>query len=116
MAGRTDSYGNGASDFYLVKTNSNGDFLWDKTYGGDLDDRAFTAMETSDGGFIIGGYTASFNVGYFDFYMVRTNSTGDTLWTRTYGGERQEEIYDIEETSDGGFAAVGYTHSFGAAE
>ena len=114
MAGRTDSYGNGASDFYLVKTNSNGDFLWDKTYGGDLDDRAFTAMETSDGGFIIGGYTASFNVGYFDFYMVRTNSTGDTLWTRTYGGEWQEEIYDIEETSDGGFAAVGYTHSFGA--
>jgi len=114
MAGRTDSYGNGASDFYLVKTNSNGDFLWDKTYGGDLNDRAFTAMETSDGGFIIGGYAASFNVGYFDFYMVRTNSTGDTLWTRTYGGEWQEEIYDIEETSDGGFAAVGYTNSFGA--
>jgi hypothetical protein len=46
--------------------------------------------------------------------MVRTNSTGDTLWTRTYGGEWQEEIYDIEETSDGGFAAVGYTYSFGA--
>jgi hypothetical protein len=114
MAGRTDSYGDGASDFYLVKTNSNGDFLWDKTYGGDLNDRAFTAMETSDGGFIIGGYTASFNVGYFDFYMVRTNSTGDTLWTRTYGGDWQEEIYDIEETSDGGFAAVGYTYSFGA--
>jgi hypothetical protein len=46
--------------------------------------------------------------------MVRTDSTGDTLWTKTYGGEWQEEIYDIEETSDGGFAAVGYTHSLGA--
>jgi hypothetical protein len=88
--------------------------MWDRTYGGNLDDRAFTAIQTSDGGFIIGGYTESFNVGYYDFYMVRTNSTGDTLWTRTYGGEWQEEIYDIEETSDGGFAAVGYTNSFGA--
>ena len=114
IAGRTDSYGNGESDFYLLKTNSNGDFLWDKTYGGNLDDRAFTAIQTSDGGFIIGGYTESFNVGYYDFYMVRTDSTGDTLWTKTYGGEWQEEIYDIEETYDGGFAAVGYTNSFGA--
>jgi hypothetical protein len=114
IAGRTNSYGNGASDFYLIKTNGSGDLLWDKTFGGDLDDRAFSMTQTSDGGFIVGGYTASFNVGYFDFYMVRTNSGGDTLWTKTYGAEWQEEIYDIKESSDGGFAAVGYTHSYGA--
>ena len=114
IAGRTDSYGSGNSDFYLLKTDSSGNFLWDKTYGGNLDDRAFTAMQTSDGGFILGGYTASFNAGFFDFYMVRTDSEGDTLWTKMYGGEWQEEIYDIEETSDGGFAVIGYTLSFGA--
>ena len=114
MAGRTDSYGSGYSDFYLIKTDENGNPMWDKTFGGDQDDRAFSMSKTSDNGFIIGGYTESFNVGYFDFYMVKTNSDGDTLWTRTYGDNWQEEIYDIKETSDGGFAAIGYTHSFGA--
>lgn len=114
LAGRKDGPTVGDSDFYMVKTDSSGEFLWDKIYGGDDVDRAFTAMQTADGGFVLGGYTESFNVGYFDFYIVRTNSTGDTLWTKTFGGEWQEEISDIEETSDGGFAAVGYTYSFGA--
>lgn len=114
IAGRTDSYGNGGSDFYLLKTNANGEQLWDKTFGGDQDDRAFTMTETADGGFIIGGYTASFNAGFFDFYLVKTNSGGDTIWTKTCGGNWQEEIYDIKETSDGGYAAVGYTNSFDA--
>ena len=114
LAGRTDSYGNGGSDFYLLKTNSTGDSLWAKTYGGESTERAFTACQTSDGGYIIGGYTSSFNVEYFDFYIVKTDENGDTLWTRTYGGNWQEEIYDIEETMDGGYAAVGYTYSFGA--
>lgn len=114
LAGRKDSATVGDSDFYLVKTDSAGEFLWDKTYGGNEADRAFTAMQTSDGGYILGGYTASFNVEYYDFYMVKTDTNGDTLWTKTFGGLWQEEIADIEETSDGGFAAVGYTYSFGA--
>ena len=112
LAGHQDGSVVGKSDFYLVKADSTGLFLWDKTYGGDEMDKAYSAMQTSDGGFVLGGFTASFNVGYFDFYIVRTNSVGDTLWTRTYGGEWQEEIADIVETSDGGFAAVGYTYSF----
>lgn len=114
LVGRTDSYGNGSSDFYIMKTSADGDSLWARTYGGTSTDRAFTALQTSDGGYIIGGYTASFNVDYFDFYLVRTDGNGDTIWTRTYGGNWQEEIYDIEETMDGGFAAIGYTYSFGA--
>ncbi len=114
LAGRKDSSTVGDSDFYLVKTDSTGVYLWDRTYGGDNTDRAFTAMQTSDGGYILGGYTASFNVEYYDFYMVKTDAAGDTLWTKTYGGLWQEEIADIEETSDGGFVAVGYTYSFGA--
>jgi photosystem II stability/assembly factor-like uncharacterized protein len=114
LAGRKDGAVVGDSDFYLLKTNSNGDSLWAKTYGGDDMDRAFTAMQTSDGGYILGGFTASFNVQYYDFYIVKTDADGDTLWTKTYGGLWQEEIADIEETSDGGYVAVGYTYSFGA--
>jgi hypothetical protein len=114
LAGRKDGDIVGDSDFYLLKTNANGDSLWAKTYGGDDMDRAFTAMQTSDGGYILGGFTASFNVEYHDFYIVKTDADGDTLWTRTFGGLWQEQIEDIEETADGGFAAVGYTYSFGA--
>ncbi|MCU0414648.1 MAG: T9SS type A sorting domain-containing protein [Ignavibacteriaceae bacterium] len=114
LAGRKDGPTVGDSDFYLMKTDSAGEFLWDKIYGGDEADRAFTAMQTSDGGYILGGYTASFNVEYYDFYLVKTDHDGDTLWTKTYGGLWQEEIADIEETADGGYAAVGYTYSFGA--
>jgi len=114
LAGRKDGAIVGDSDFYLLKTDSTGEFLWDKTYGGDEMDRAFTAMQTSDGGYILGGFTASFNVQYFDFYLVKTDTDGDTIWTKTYGGLWQEEIADVEETADGGYAAVGYTYSFGA--
>ena len=114
LAGRKDGAIVGDSDFYLLKTDSTGEFLWDKTYGGDEMDRAFTAMQTSDGGYILGGFTASFNVEYFDFYLVKTDPDGDTIWTKTYGGLWQEEIADIEEAADGGYAAVGYTYSFGA--
>jgi Secretion system C-terminal sorting domain len=114
LAGRKDGATVDDSDFYLLKTDSTGEFLWDKTYGGDEMDRAFTAMQTSDGGYILGGFTASFNVEYFDFYLVKTDADGDTIWTKTYGGLWQEEIADVEETADGGYAAVGYTYSFGA--
>jgi len=114
LAGRTDSFGAGASDFFLLKTDSNGDSLWMKTYGGIYDERAFALEKTSDGGFIIAGYTATFGAGYFDFYLVRTDEYGDTLWTRTHGGSWQEEVSDIMQTSDEGYAAVGYTYSFGS--
>jgi len=114
LAGRKDGVIVGDSDFYLLKTDSTGEFLWDKTYGGDEMDRAFTAMQTSDGGYILGVFTASFNVEYYDFYLVKTDADGDTIWTKTYGGLWQEEIADVEETADGGYAAVGYTYSFGA--
>lgn len=114
VAGRTDSYGAGSSDFYLLKTNSSGDSLWAKTYGGGSSDRAFTAIQTSDAGFLLGGFTFSYGAGTYDFYLVKTDSLGDTLWTRTYGGPNYEEIYKVQETTDGGYVAIGYTYSFGA--
>ncbi|MBX7140853.1 MAG: T9SS type A sorting domain-containing protein [Chitinophagales bacterium] len=116
LAGRVDGYGAGGSDFLILKTDADGDSLWSKTFGGGEDERAFTLINTSDGGYLIGGYTATFGGGYFDFYLVKTDENGDSLWTRTYGGEWQEMVFDVKETSDGGFAAVGYTLSYGAGD
>ena len=113
VGGRTDSFGAGASDFILLKINSDGDSLWAKTYGGTADERAFAVKQLQDGGYIVAGYTATFGEGSTDFYLVRTDGNGDTLWTRTHGGNHQEMLNDLKLTDDGGFIAVGHTYSFG---
>ena len=114
VAGETNSFGTGEGDFYLVKTNSLGDSLWTHTYGGSGDDYARSVQQTTDGGYIVAGCTMSFGAGYADFYLIKTNSQGDTLWTRTYGGANYDHAYSVQQTSDGGYVVAGYTTSFGA--
>jgi hypothetical protein len=114
IGGYTSSFGTSESDFLLMKIDQQGDSLWLKTYGGVLQDRAFTVKMTGDGGFAMSGYTSSYGAGSNDFYLIRTDSNGDTLWTRTYGGDWQEMADDMEQTADGGFIMTGYTYSFDA--
>jgi len=114
IAGSTSSFGAGRSDFYLLKTNAQGDTLWTRAYGGPDDDRGYSAQPTTDGGYIVAGYTFSFGAGGTDFYLVKTNAQGDTLWTRTYGGPRYDQGYSIQETSDGGYIVAGFTDTVGA--
>lgn len=114
VAGSTTSFGAGGSDVYLVKTNASGDTLWTRTYGGTSNDVGYSVQQTSDGGYIIAGYTASFGAGGNDFYLIKTNASGDTLWTRTYGGTGMDFGYSVQQTTDGGYIVGGYTTSFGA--
>jgi hypothetical protein len=109
VGGKTKSFGEGEDDVYLVKTDSLGDTLWTKTWGGTDNDRAYSIDETQDGGYIMTGSTRSFGSGNWDVYVVRTNQTGDTLWTRTFGSTDWDWGYFIEETSDGGYILTGYT-------
>jgi hypothetical protein len=104
----------GGSDFWLVKTDADGNIQWSRTYGGTNDDRAYSVVQTSDGGYAITGYTASFGAGWWDFWLVKTNSFGGIQWTRTYGGTSNEEAKSVIQTSDGGYAIAGSTASFGA--
>jgi len=114
IAGYTRSYGAGGSDVYLIKTDENGDTLWTKTYGGSHDDKGYSVQQTTDDGFIITGYTKSYGAGNSDVYLIRTNENGDTLWTRTYGGNSIDVGYSVQQTTDGGFIIAGYTRSYGA--
>ncbi len=114
IGGYTSSFGAGASDFLLMKTDELGDSLWMRTYGGTADERAFSAQITADGGYALSGYTHTYGAGFFDFYLLKTDSKGDTMWTRTYGGTNQEMANDMEQTTDGGYVLTGYTYSFGA--
>jgi len=114
IAGDTKSFGAGGYDCYLVKTDADGDTLWTHTYGGTGTDYAYSVQQTTDGGYIIAGYTNSFGAGNYDVYLVKTDANGDTVWTRTYGGAAAEYAYSVDQTSDGGYIITGYTASFGA--
>jgi len=116
VAGYTESFGNGSTDIYLVKTDDDGNLIWAKTYGGSADDGANSVVSTNDGGFIIAGYTMSFGSGANDMYVIKTDSNGDTTWTRTYGGSGDERAYSVVELSAGGFLVAGGTNSFGSGE
>jgi len=114
VAGRTWSFGAGATDVYLVKTDAVGDTIWTRTYGGSGNDWGWPVAQTSDGGYIIAGWTESFGAGLYDVYLVKTDSDGDTLWTRTYGGSSGDYGNSVAQTLDGGYIVAGKTWSFGA--
>jgi hypothetical protein len=111
VAGFTNSFGNG-DQVYLIKTNPSGDTLWTKTYGGTDYDWGESVRQTSDGGYIVAG-VYDYSGTNPQVYLVKTNATGDTLWTRTYGGTGDDEGYSIQQTSDGGYIIGGYSKSFG---
>jgi hypothetical protein len=115
ICGLTTSFGAGSRDVYLVKTDSIGDTLWTKTYGGTNDDVGESVQQTADGGYIITGYTESFGVDSIDVYLIKTNPSGDTLWTKTYGGTGLDDGYSVQQTTDGGYVIAGATGSFGPA-
>ena len=86
---------------------------WTQTYGGVYADLGNSVQQTSDGGYIITGYTASFGEGNNDIYLVKTDVNGKTLWTKTYGGSGDDVAYSVLQTIDGGYIIAGYTNSFG---
>lgn len=114
IGAHVNSFGAGRHDVYLIKINNNGDTLWTKTFGGDGEDRFRELHQTADGGFILVSETLSFGVVNSDVYLIKTDSIGNLLWTKTYGGSSSDYGYSVRQTSDGGYIIAGYTRSFGA--
>ena len=85
------------------------DNLWTNTsYGGW--NWSHAVQQTTDGGYVIaGGTVADMNINDMDYYLIKTDSVGDTLWTKTYGGSGWDEARAIQQTSDGGYIIVGTT-------
>jgi hypothetical protein len=99
---------------YLVKLDSSGNVVWTKTIGGSSRDEAYSIVQSSDGGYVVAGYTRSFGAGEDDFYVVKLDSSGNVVWTKTIGGSSYDYAYSITQTSDGGYIVAGRTESFGA--
>ena len=114
MCGRTISFGVGGFDNYLIRLNANGDTLWTKTYGNTGYDEAQSIKQTSDGGFIMVGQTATVDYAG-DVYLVKTDANGVLVWSTAFGTATKFDFgYSVRQTSDGGYIIAGLTNSTGA--
>ena len=108
--GRTNSFGAGDDDIWVLKLDSNGDILWQKTYGGSAIDYPRSLIKTSDGEFLISATTQSFGTGENDLWLIKLNGDGIISWQKTYGGNDSDTGY-CQQTADGRYIVVGYTFS-----
>jgi hypothetical protein len=109
IIGSTDQLGNGLKDIWLIKTDENGNLVWDKTYGGDQDDFSIMGQQTTEGGFIVAGTTESFGNGMRDFWLIKTDSEGNEEWNQTFGTAENDRSQYVEQTADGGYIITGGT-------
>jgi uncharacterized repeat protein (TIGR02543 family) len=110
VAGYTTSFGTIGGDAFLIKTDASGNTLWTKTFGGTNGDLAQAVQQTTDGGYIVAGFTKSFGAGNWDAYLIKTDASGNTLWTKTFGGTGDDQAYAVQQTTDGGYIVAGLTN------
>ena len=123
VAGQSDSNdgditGNhGSSDFWISKLNSSGNIIWQKSFGGSNSDYAKSIQQTSDGGYVVAGLSYSNdgdvtgNHGGSDYWVIKLDSTGNIIWSKSYGGSNDETLKSIQQTTDGGYIIAGYSFS-----
>jgi hypothetical protein len=119
LVGYTTSFGAGGVDWWLVKTDADGDSLWSRRYGGPENEWCYAVLQTADGGYVLAGGGYSFGAGTpnnANMWLLKTDANGDSLWSRAYGGIDRESAHAMIQTSDGGYALAGFTGSYGAGD
>lgn len=113
----TDSFGN--MDYWLVKLNSDGKTEWQKTFGGIYYDELRSIEQTSDQGFIVGGYSNSpmsgnkseNNIGEGDFWILKLDKKGEIEWQKTFGGNKDDQLSIVHQYYDGNYIIGGSSNS-----
>jgi len=111
IAGETSSF-SADTDLWILKVDTNGNILWQKSYGGVGTDKAYCIQMTSDNGLIVAGETSSFNSQGADAWIIKLNSVGDVVWQKAYGGDKNDVAYYVQQISDRGYLVIGKTNSF----
>jgi hypothetical protein len=112
VTGSTNSFGAGNLDVYLLATDCTGNFLWSNSFGGPSEDFGNSIASTSDSGYFITGSTKSFGTNT-DAYLIKTDNTGNKIWTKAIGGNNTDYANSGIQTSDGGFVFTGISYSWG---
>jgi len=113
VVGLTESFGAGNDDLFFIKFSSTGLVEWSRAVGGAYDDEGYSVVQTTDGGYVVAGITGSYGAGSFDFFLVQFNSSGSVVWSRAIGGASVDWGKSVVQTTDGGYAVVGLTESYG---
>ena len=116
LAGWTESFDAKGEDAYVVKVNHLGEKEWSKLFGGAEWDRFYSVQQSSDGGYILAGYTTSFGAGNRDGYVVKLDKEGRQAWAKTFGKAQVDYFEEVKEVSDGGYILVGSTSGSGIGE
>jgi uncharacterized delta-60 repeat protein len=112
ICGNTNSFGTGASDFWILKLNSDGSVCWEKAYGGGTEDELTDICQTNDGGYIVVGTARSIGSAKSDIIILRLASNGTVQWTRAVHDADITLAHSVKETSDGGFVVAGTKYGF----
>ena len=112
-AGYTSDFTPNDTDAFVVRLTVNGDTLWTRSFNGGKKDLFYKVNNTLDGGFILCGYSSSYNGGTSDdAYYMKLDANGNEEWHFTYGAPgTKERAQDIIQTADGGYAMTGYTNN-----
>ena len=115
IGGLTNSFTSGRTDFWIAKFGEDQELEWSRNFGGSNNDMAHAVEATSDGGYLLGGFTTSFGAVGKDYLLVKLDSSGLFQWAKKIGGSKDDVIRIVKETSNGDFLAAGFTHSAGTA-
>ncbi|MBN3035550.1 MAG: T9SS type A sorting domain-containing protein [Bacteroidales bacterium] len=109
LAGKTESYGNGGSDLYIVKLDNNGGPVWERYYGGMLNEAALGVCEALYGGYMLTGSSGSYASGLSDLWVLWVGGNGDSLNARSWGGPTSDQGYSIFRTVDQDYIITGFS-------
>jgi len=109
----------GLFDYYIFKLDADGNLVWQNTLGGPGDEKLHAIVETQDGGFICGGTSETDTsadksaalIGLEDYWVLKLDAWGNIEWDRTYGGFDVEELFDIQQDTEGNYIIAGFTTS-----
>jgi hypothetical protein len=119
ISGDLSQTSQGGGDYWIIKVDTNGNKLWDRRYGGNSGDELTTMVATNDGGYLLGGNSYSdvsgdktqVRRGYFDYWIIKVDASGNKLWDKTFGGTGDDFLRTILLTSDGGYLLGGTSFS-----
>ncbi|MCG3168045.1 MAG: hypothetical protein POELPBGB_03845 [Bacteroidia bacterium] len=111
IGGTTFSFGKG-EQMYMIKTDAAGDTAWTKTYGGAGQENAKRATQTTDGGYVLIGYSDSYGAGEKDIFILKTDASGDSVWSKTYGTPNNDEGTFVDVTSDNKIIMCGFSENY----